>query len=186
MGERPILFSAPMVRAILDGRKSQTRRVVKHQPNGSEIVVGRFHPTVIRRGEEEPGAEIFGAYSLDGEWGLKCPYGEPGDKLWVREAHSLRHGWTVDQPGNAAWYWADGNPEHGDWTKPRPSIHMPRWACRIVLEVTEVRVQRLQDINEADCIAEGCEHPGVPIEPTFMPALYRRVWETINGPGSLT
>ena len=88
MRERPILFSGPMVRALIEGRKTQTRRIVKPQPHEdcSAIEVGRYHPTVIdRHGDEQPGAEIFGAYSLDGDWGAKCPYGAPGDRLWVKE-----------------------------------------------------------------------------------------------------
>ncbi|UEW68593.1 hypothetical protein [Burkholderia gladioli] len=172
MKERPILFSAPMVRAILDGRKTQTRRVVKHQPpeDVAPITVARYHPTIIdRHGDEAPGDEVFGAYSEDGVWGCKCPYGEPGDRLWVRE--TWRGVVEINPPGKTtelgvaryvpdqeycrrveyqATHERDGEP----W---RPSIHMPRWASRITLEITGVRVERLQDISEQDAIAEGIE-----------------------------
>lgn len=164
MTERPILFSGPMVRAILEGRKTQTRRVVKAQPHAdcSAIEVGRYHPTVIdRNGDEQPGAEIFGAWSLDGDWGAKCPFGQPGDRLWVREtwahapaavyAHSPREGpfaYAADGDGY-------GRTLGGRWT---PSIHMPRWASRITLEVTGVRVERVQDISEVDAGEEGVSY----------------------------
>ncbi|SEI41792.1 hypothetical protein [Paraburkholderia diazotrophica] len=174
MKERPILFSGPMVRALLDGSKTQTRRIVKNQPPAdvSPIRVAHYHPTVITRtGDEEPGAEIFGAYSDDGEWGSKCPYGEPGDRLWVRET------WQGPMWEEGTWdpdtdyhkpefceYRADGGPIpeyvdfednlHQGW---KPSIHMPRWASRITLEITGVRVERLQSISEADAAAEGVE-----------------------------
>jgi hypothetical protein len=169
MTERPILFSGPMVRAILEGRKTQTRRVVKPQPpvECGRITVEPFHPVVIdRHGDERPGAEIFGAYDDNGEWGAKCPYGAPGDLLWVRET------WAVDAPldqvraeredamrvepifGHGPYYRADGIHENTGLTW-RPSIHMPRWACRMVLELTAVRVERLQEISQQDVFREG-------------------------------
>lgn len=148
MADRPIIFSGPMVQALLAGRKSQTRRVLKPQPTGPVV----YHQTLTSGMcvglEREP------------------PYA-PGDRLYVREAHALvpatayrmsqgvvqaidpedmdracvyREGWERSQPGK--------------W---RPSIHMPRWASRITLTVTEVRVQRLQEISAADSIAEGVE-----------------------------
>ncbi|TCK39684.1 hypothetical protein B0G84_5024 [Paraburkholderia sp. BL8N3] len=190
MKERPILFSGPMVRALLDGSKTQTRRVLKNQPpeDVSPITVAHYEPTVINwRGEEEPGSVIFGAYSADGEWGSKCPYGEPGDRLWVREtfAHMYR--------GNAApemrrdddvVYCADGfTPDeyvYGSW---KPSIHMPRWASRITLEVTRVRVERLQDISDADAEAEGIDFlRRVPdADETLAPRqLFMCLWDSIN------
>ncbi|MCA8195428.1 hypothetical protein [Burkholderia vietnamiensis] len=176
MKERPILFSGPMVRAILEGRKTQTRRMIKHQPPNdvSLISVSRYHPTVIdRHGDEGPGDEIFGAFSDDGEWGCTSPFGEPSDRLWVRET------WSADfanhYPHERLWYAADNDRRHdidvrdgvrGIYSPEsrehvpfrwRPSIHMPRWASRITLEITAVRVERLQDISESDAIAEGIE-----------------------------
>lgn len=157
--ERPILFSTQMVRALLEGRKTQTRRVIKPQPpeSISTLVVERFHPTVVDRdGEEVPGDEIFGACDLDGQWGRECPYGQPGDLLWVRETWLPRFGnrgalykadyHEIEAAGVAGLYSDKG------W---KPSIFMPRWACRIALEIEQVRAQRLQEINWIDCLAEG-------------------------------
>jgi hypothetical protein len=188
MKERPILFSAPMVRALLDGTKTQTRRAMRVQPGDeTTVTVEHFNQTVIdRHGDEQPGPEIFGAWWDDGESGLRCPYGAPGDRLWVREAFSGEHDYDNGHAGvpwppsawfttDPIWYWADGNPEHGDWTKPRPSIHMPRWASRINLEVTDVRAERLWDIRDADVQAEGCQGTKL---------TYAKLWESINGKGS--
>jgi hypothetical protein len=162
MKERPILFSGPMVRAILDGRKTQTRRVAKSQPHADvgAIRVEHYHPTIIDRlGDDAPGPEIFGAYSEDGLWGCKCPYGQPGDRLWVRETWNWEKnaiGAARDEDGPFAYAagLASGSSIDGKW---RPSIHMPRWASRITLEITGVRVERLQHISEVDAIAEGIE-----------------------------
>ena len=179
MKERPILFSAPMVRAILAGTKTQTRRVVKPQPgcdprDDEHIDMGR------------------------------CPYGQPGTTLWVRET------WSPDEyEGQRTFYRADD--EHflpaGGW---KPSIHMPRFASRITLEITGLRVERLQDISPSDAIAEGLkglskdggqitkygipDSDGLPgtddagwpwhawrISPVDS---YRRLWSQINGPRS--
>jgi len=133
--QRPILFSGAMVRAILEGRKTQTRRVI--------------------RGPEK--------YSRIHECGFCCPHGVTGDRLWVREQFSGTYAWNAIPPSGwgwdntevPIWYWADGNPPDGDWTRPKPSIHMPRRYSRITLEITDVRVQRLQDISEDDARAEG-------------------------------
>lgn len=181
MSERPILFSAPMVRAILEGRKTQTRRIVKPQPPAdcAPIRVGEFHPTVIDRwGDDEPGAPIFGAYDLDGEWGVRCPYGKPGDRLWVREAwmewggteRRVDYRATTEVPRPA-----------GGW---KPSIHMRRADSRITLEIVAVRVERLNDISEADAEAEGAGIPLVGHEEDFCRWEFRAIWESINGPGS--
>lgn len=178
--ERPILFSGPMVRALLDGSKTQTRRVVKRQPPAdvASIRVSHYHPTVIdRRGDEQPGAEIFGAYSDDGEWGSKFPYGEPGDRLWVRETfrdyteHELGLAYRAD--------WPDENIKR-QWI---PSIHMPRWASRISLEVTAVRVERLQDISRGDAMDEGCPFPNMATgdDPRTW---FSDLWSQINGAAS--
>ena len=146
MRERPILFSGPMVRAILNGSKSQTRRALRPQPSSviERLFIWKDNATA------------------DDELVKLCPYGRPGDRLWVRESHWFfkdEHdpvtGYFPPKPDvSDVIYRADGEVPGKFW---RPSIHMPRWACRIVLEVTEVRVQRLQDISEADAVAEGCE-----------------------------
>jgi hypothetical protein len=181
MTDRPILFSAEMVRAILDGRKTQTRRVMKVQPWPDALVtVEHYHPTVIdRHGDMQPGKEIFGAHWDDGEHGLRCPYGAPGDKLWVREtcwAESTFDGDGVRYPADHVWRIIENTQEASEaWCKLAryggdaaldnetnigkrvPSIHMPRWASRITLRITDIRAQRPQDISEDDARAEGCE-----------------------------
>lgn len=188
MTDRPIIFSAPMIRALLDGRKSQTRRALKPQPICHVGAVpsfswGRYHGLYPD--------DWFGyGNEIDGA----LPY-RPGDRLWVREAYSGPYAmgdipprdWRADLP---VWYWADGNPEDGDWTKPKPGIHMPRWASRLTLIVTDVRVQRLQDISNEDAIAEGTEPHGhaftgygkqsdVWMAPYYSFAI---LWTSIHGP----
>ncbi|UQY33550.1 hypothetical protein K8U54_17760 [Pseudomonas fulva] len=176
--ERPILFSGPMVRAILDGRKTVKRRAMKVQPHdGASVTVERFNTTVTdRQGNQDAGPEVFGAWWSDGECSLTCPYGQPGDRLWVRETWSVEMlaGYSEEGGYSSEYelrYRADdsereisvaaGEPDpwinlydsqRGEW---RPSIHMPRAACRILLEVTDVRVERLQDITGDQAEAEG-------------------------------
>lgn len=150
MKERPILFSAPMVRAILDGRKTQTRLAVKPQPS-------------MERDCEPEGYNWVPMHKGRELSHHQCPYGQPGDRLWVREAFRLfdaqeecacydlcvcsrHHGKTV--------YQADEDCGESKW---KPSIHMPRWASRITLEITGIRVERLQDVSETDAVAEGVE-----------------------------
>lgn len=192
MRERPILFSAPMVRAILGGRKSQTRRIAKLDSAGRVARGGRsWHVD-------------------DKSAALACRYGRPRDLLWVREtwAETDRQDGTpvvayraggciaVGRDGaqgpdvllrNFAW---SETPYVDRWRSP---IHMPRWASRILLEITGVRVERLQDINEAEALAEGvyavqCNELGAEVayyRSLFRPRdLYRLLWESINGRGS--
>lgn len=148
MTERPIIFSAEMVRAILEGRKTQTRRIITPQPN------------IIYRLTDD---KIQVVHLADSQFVV-------GRRLWVRETFSGPRCMEASEGRAAAppskwgrssriWYWADGNPQDGDWTRPRPSIHMPRWASRITLEVTDVRVERVQSITENDCFAEGVRIP---------------------------
>jgi len=150
--ERPILFSAPMVRAILEGRKTVTRRPVKVQPR-SRADIGSYgkgqpfirNPDVRKRNTE-------------------CPIGKPGDRLYVRETCFINDyreaGVPVDERASCEiHYRADGIPDfegEEELIRWRPSIHMPRWASRILLEITDVRVERLQDISEEQAQAEGC------------------------------
>lgn len=158
MKERPILFSAPMVNAILAGRKTQTRRIVKvAPPKGSS-------PGDIEQ-DEDFADEWF--YWIDG--GLKsttfsCPYGQPGDRLWVRETlcRNSRDSWGykadgefVTLPANDAQIGAMYSWAHHKAGDTCVSIHMPRWASRIALEIAEVRVERLNDISIEDAEAEG-------------------------------
>lgn len=237
MKERPILFSAPMVRALLDGSKTQTRRVVKPQPGEDAII------TVGEIGTSRGAAYV--RYPNEGGICCRfpCPYGQPGDHLWVRESWRIG-AWSEDDGEIAVDYMADNHsrrewlqvPEQDDFEKYwlqccddcdksgiktgeddkyhwepgqspcriRPSIFMPRWASRITLEITGVRVERLQDISEADALAEGVEswragwdektavemflqgtrarietHEG-----GIAKRLYMLLWESINGPGS--
>ena len=176
--ERPILFQGDMVRAILSGSKTQTRRIVKGMAL-DWLQPGVFTPEFVAAPEND-----------------MCPHGKKGDRLWVREAFSGCHEYDVEKfPPSAwfrldpLWYWADGNPTSGDWTRPKPSIHMPRWASRITLEITEVRVERLNSISEVDAIAEGVnvhpDHHGKSRSSIYSPVqAYRDLWERINGSGS--
>lgn len=176
MKERPIIFSAPMVRAILDGQKTQTRRIIKPQPEYR-------HGVLFTLGSST-------GYSPDLMAGA-CPYGRTGDRLWVREAFAyviygdgMRF---IEYRADRSLSDFDGydHPVGGRW---RPSIHMPRWASRITLEITDVRVERLQDISGMDAKREGVSvpahlpHDGVDLD--YARREYRRLWQSINGPGS--
>jgi hypothetical protein len=167
---RPILFSAPMVRAILEGRKTQTRRVVKPQP---VIVCGdgdhAFYPEIegcFAHRDTPNGPNIY----------TFCPYGKPGDLLWVRESGWQSEGrfFAYDATQGIARCSDDDNghyiqvspEEAGSWDtsdwkycgwKRTPSIHMPRWASRITLRITDIRVERVQSISERDASREGLE-----------------------------
>ena len=162
--ERPVLFSAPMVRALLAGTKTQTRRRMRVQPHdGAEVVCDDFYPTVIaKNGDEEPGPEVFGAWWSDGEEAVRCPYGKPGDRLWVREtwARCSEDGEVFHRAdvgsNNGADVWQHNIDVGAPGYRWRPSIFMPRSASRVLLEITAVRVERLQAISEDDAIAEGC------------------------------
>lgn len=151
--ERPILFSAPMVRALLAGTKTQTRRIVKWRdvaPGLNLSFTGLSASRIVETWVLESPSRT------SREWRCAptpCPYGKPGDRLWVREAFGFV---THDRDGprpESLIFRADDNAEwDGKW---RPSIHMPRWASRVTLGITDVRVQRLQEISEEDAIAEG-------------------------------
>lgn len=200
MKERPILFQGPMVRALLAGTKTQTRRAMRIQPDGeTKIHVEHFNQTVVDRyGDEQPGPEVFGAWWHDGECGLLCPYGAPGDGLWVRETWAYHvHAQATQHDEDGPWvYAADGQPalQMRLCDRWRPSIHMPRVACRLTLDVTGVRVEQLQDISEQDALAEGIVqlHDGGyglrdgshyhAIDPRQS---YFSLWEAINGVGSV-
>ncbi len=196
MKESPILMSAPMVRALLAGTKRQTRRVVKPQPFAG---AAQEHWSIS-------------------EFGQFCPYGQPGDRLWVRETFYAFGRWVTQfnaKKGRDEWHFIDMTVECGYWyfyaaseapktvatfrragATPmwwkRPAIFMPRAASRILLDVIGVRVERLQEISEADAMAEGVtrdEHGwtnyAVPTDCWESPKdSYRTLWESINGPGS--
>jgi hypothetical protein len=209
MTERPILFSAPMVRAILAGSKTQTRRVISNPHRNDEGFVLQDYgkgwwPYRSHDGE----SACYLDRQKDGDYyseaPLRCPYGRPGDRLWVRET------WARDDEDGALMYRADlglgGDAD--EWERNRcegapryrwrPSIHMPRRASRITLEITSVRAQRLQDISNTDAIAEGIEPMDGPhgerwrhyILPGYCDAWefpknsFGSLWELVNGEGS--
>jgi len=186
MKETGIIMSGNHPKLILDGIKTQSRRVIKPQPtfNGTDL---NGKPYFIYKGEE---------YSL---WALskKCPYGQVGDRLWVRETWTTEKrldylspsqiGEAGDVPvwweASSSWEMASVGLEIGKW---RPSIFMPRWASRITLEITEIRVERLQEISEEDARAEGIIW--VTIETAPQSNVYRpcavenfgRLWDSLN------
>lgn len=186
MAEKPILFNGEMVKAILDGRKTMTRRALNRNKLYNEFA---FDDPRIARG---------------------CPYGAPGDTLWVRETFKFGHA-PGDEPGQGIALYFDecGNivdskihpdldPKRLNWCrhwKKKPSIFMPRWASRITLRITDVRVERLQEISEADTVAEGLtswsneKQPGVThygiamvdeVWSTDPRLVFSRLWDSIN------
>lgn len=195
MKERPILFSGPMVRAILDGRKSQTRRLIKftkeQEPPTGDLYLQRMygHTTEGRPFGDFAHWRIVGPDYPDGDADdVRCPYGGSGDRLWVRETFGECN--AADQDGQLLVYRADYDDitakecYGGLW---HPSIHMPRTASRITLEVTGVRVERLQEITPRDAEAEGISKPdhGDHLSHRWCAVeSYRALWEEINGPGS--
>lgn len=193
-----------MILAILAGTKGQTRRIVKPQPNDPNnlriVNEGRVHYTrphgdsLIDEARATPGYQVLTC----AEWlaTKPCPYGRPGDRLWVRETWAVRgiaHGMKPSQAAKIAsrdaWCYAADDAtgwQHG-W---KPSIHMPRAASRITLEITDVRCERLQDISEADAVAEGAEaievggEDGVSMSDFSHREGYAKLWDQIHGPGS--
>ncbi|HFD0466674.1 TPA: hypothetical protein ACF02O_004421 [Yersinia enterocolitica] len=175
--EKGILFNAEMVQAILSGRKTQTRRIISEKTLhlfGVAASAGECHPLELCDERSQ-------SYYLE-----FCPLGKPGDQLWVRECFSDLEDFDFFNPSvpdviPGYWYWADGNPEWGNWTKPKPSIHMPRRASRINLLITGVRVERLQAITLGDICKEiGCGLYD------FRPATYgfqvwEKLWKSIYG-----
>ena len=189
MKARPIVFSAPMIRAIIEGRKTQTRRVVKPPPEENS------HGSVLWWDGDE----------LLTESTYRCPYGAPGDQLWVRENWKTLKGWDSVPPSSLpsyddpipVCYPADCycDPVIADiesWGRVRPSIHMPRWASRISLEIVSVRVERLNVITEEDAIDEGvdlrrlsgCQDGCASCDDRTPTETFRDLWQSINGPES--
>lgn len=191
MKERPILFKGEMVRAILEGRKTQTRRVVKHVPGlGFPRNWCRRYANDSRKAKE-----------MLGDFRSFCPYGQPGDRLWVREKMCLAENSHSVPAGNpmlgrdydSSVYAADGadtNMDAWPWKNDvLPSIHMPKGASRITLEITNVRVERLQDISEEDAKAEGVlgEKEAAAAGLTWYDKprrAFRFLWQSINGASS--
>lgn len=209
MKERPILFSAPMVRAILDGRKTQTRRLVGLDTLGRSGTPGydwTFRGRAPVRSIAQQRRHPTGCWQdlRDRELLALCPHGEPGDRLWVRETWAVGacadgfkprelspRTWQADNGG--CWYDADSAAPaspispRGRW---RVGRFMPRWASRTLLDVTEVRVELLRAITEEDAHAEGVtddpvaevidRKPGT-THPMSHRAAFMRLWDAING-----
>ncbi|MFI8572069.1 hypothetical protein ACIGEO_11175 [Stenotrophomonas bentonitica] len=181
MRERPILFNGAMVRAILAGQKTQTRRAVKGIAL-DWLGKAQFTPEYVA----SPGNDL-------------CPFGQAGDRLWVRESFTdlrgtgIEHRPNIDGPIQRYAYSADTRPgAPGDYARKdygikwRPSIHMPREACRLVLEITAVRIERLQDISEDGALAGGVDHFAVGMAlatgvDCAARALFREMWERAGG-----
>lgn len=212
--ERPILFSGPMIQAIQDNRKTMTRRIVKPQPVGMDGLhcgtPSSFDAYDLTDDDDRPTG--FGFRTETGIW--PCPYGKPGERLWVRETfleldHDHWHypgkprDWIEPYSGkgrrNACAYRADCDAEAErcrielGYRKWKPAIHMPRWTSRYDLELVSVRVERLQWITYDDIAAEGINDAVVDqtiiqtaasYSMTVRRYLFSSLWEKINGAGS--
>lgn len=189
MRERPILFAGPMVRAILNGEKTVTRRVMKPQPKVTEAYLREHEAWVEGLTLSDHVNNAWQSGFID----VACPYGEPGDRLWVRETFATLSAGQYEPVKPAYGY---GQEVRFAATDPladcdvgvrgypwRPSIHMPRWASRILLEITAVRVERLQDISDEQALAEGVDQTNTSI-PGYARQRFQDLWESINGTGS--
>lgn len=197
--ERPMLFSAAMVRALLDGSKTQTRRVAKFKPRtpGCNLSFSAMRVGHYMTGNPRAGFVLHSGAG-DGTFPLICPYGQPGDRLWVRETlgHNADKGHyyaaTGMHVGPLLDYEQEPSPSVGIPARTIPSIHMPRWASRILLEIVSVRVERLNACSDADAVAEGIglNPSAIGMKLTNPPgesmaiAMYRALWDSINGAGS--
>ena len=197
MTERPILFSGWEVRAILAGTKTQTRRMVNPPPILGEyddirVCDGGFEIVRYAMATTAVGRELRETVEP-----LRCLFGVPGDRLFVKETFELRREFDNLSPaavgkrhGSDVLYLADQgiNPSgchgHFEWGRTRSSIHMPRWASRITLEVTDVRVQRVQDISEEDAMAEGCAGDESGLTDHGVKNEFAVLWNNIHGPGA--
>ena len=198
MKEYPVIFNTEMVKAILDGTKTQTRRVIKPQfilPDnaGKPYLDGNGYLSVIKDRGKFDGWYYITAGQTNHK--VKCPYGQVGDRLWVRETHYRCGQWRMNgftKTGRPKWsfdtgtfttaFYSDAPPsvitmgrEYVGWYK-RSSIHMPRWASRITLEITEVRVERVQEISPPDIVAEGYDSFGIPSGAFW----FKDLWDSLN------
>lgn len=208
MKERPVIFNGEMVRAILDGRKTQTRRVMAVQPESNQFGLLRITDSTKRSDiGQYHWAESNATGTHQRSALFSCPFGQVGDRLWVRETFAVlgnEDGCPIDWDGNlikgdekkaariykASCWQEPGN--YGLWSIPdrdtqyegtwRPSIHMPRWASRISLEITSVRVERLNDISEEDAKAEGVKAGVCPGHEHMMHQVaFSELWQSIYG-----
>jgi hypothetical protein len=206
MKERPIIFAGAMVRAILDGKKTQTRRVIKPQPAMHDFKLGGIHPALTGKHVKSGMIAIRCVYAHQSLTHINCPYGTKKDRLWVREAwrhtandidearsitEDIMSGTAIDWKADCVdrlmrdgWKRDDAIEviQHEKW---RPSIHMPRWASRITLEIIDIRVERLHDISEADAMNEGAaalsHFNGYDMKYIHG---FRSIWESTDGPTS--
>lgn len=216
MRELPLLMNGAMVRAVLEGRKTVTRRVVKPQPRAGtthyapnwrkNFIDGHFMPMA--------GAYVNGGGSGEAwsDAAIRCPYGEVGDRLWVKEAWRVpasldvfsgsdiaekcmaagyRSPWApirfeADGALNSAKDWREFGSTPGEATpgRYRNARFMPRWASRITLEVAAVRVERLQNVDQQQAMAEGIDGEALFRAQGYAPLAFERLWESINGAGS--
>lgn len=200
MKESGLIFNREMVRAILNGTKTMTRRIMKKQPpdgwypvgtrDVADTVARTYTKGVIdRHGCLQAGPEVFGV--ADDTWGIASPFGQPGDRIWVRETwvHIDDEGDKFDGMGSQTYWRASCRQSDDAWLKKRglkwkPSIHMPRKAARILLDITEVRAERLNDISEADAEAEGIDflrHIPDADETLSARQLFEFLWISIYG-----
>lgn len=188
MKARPLPFSGPMIVALLEGRKTMTRRIMKPQPSLNWIPYSSGDVHKIIEGELDLDKIIgWGVSNYDGDEAYKCPYGKPGDLLWCKE--------TIDATyGCDAFYRADEKrlvDSHSRgwdlWHKDKRKLpckvissrYMPKWASRITLEITDITIERLQDISEEDAVAEG-----IRCSQDSAKTAFRNLWESINGKSS--
>ena len=184
--ERPILFSGPMVKAILEGRKTQTRRIVKGLQFASDVI------------DEFTAADPAGFWAFDKSntplHCVHCPYGQPGERLWVRESHALL---TMMDGAEVCAYRASCDDSTFNYTNEftgnvhcieverwRPSIHMTRAASRITLEIVDIRIERLASITVGESIKEGITIQDCRRVNGSAVDAFRNLWESINGPDS--
>ena len=195
MADRPIIFSAPMIRALLDGRKTQTRRIIK--PSPEFCGGGRSRDPQNWNDPDAWGWENYdeGCWDLLSEGYTGRPFYAPGDRLWCKEGCVV--GFDIDDNDRPigdrkVWYratdtglrWYDPDSESMLDNPPwKPSIHMPRWASRLTLLVTDVRVQRLQEISRGDAMEEGCPFANMADGPNPRD-WYRGIWNSLHGPGA--
>ncbi len=197
MKEHPKSFNSKEVEAIRDGSKTMFREVIKPQPyEEAHLEVGHYHPALVDKGGEQyPGDEVFGAYTKDGEYAWKCPYGGVGSRLWLKET------WVADKqydhlkpseiPDTAKIYYinkltrkAGGYSLSTEIGKTRSAMFMCHWMSRVRLEITEVRAERVQEIRWRDVKAEGCY-----LDPkgifgftydTYAQNIFGALWNSLN------
>ncbi|WP_149506009.1 morphogenetic protein [Serratia nevei] len=191
MKERPVIFNSEMVRAILDGRKTQTRRVMAVQPESNQFGLLRISDSTKR---SDIGKYHWAESNATGTHQrsalFSCQFGQVGDRLWVRETFMDLTGtgieattgkfegfaYRADTPAGS--YGDEVRKEYGlKWT---PSLHMPRKACRILLKITAVRVERLNDISDGDAIREGCSAADMK-SGDCVANVFARLWSSIYG-----